>query len=96
MSVLCSSAHSSAPGPVRGAALRALLAVTRSGAEHSAFEVASVALTAQERLTDVEPQVAAAARELFIAVAMPAALLATSGLDVGGIQDEPEWRTRVR
>lgn len=95
VSALRGLARGSAPAAVRGAALRTLLVAVRGGAELSAAEVASVALTAQERLTDVEAPVAAAARALLTAVAMPAALLAASGLDVGGIQDEPAWRSQV-
>lgn len=81
---------------VRGAALSALLAVVVSGADLSVSEVAAVALRAQDRLTDFDDGVAEAAQQLLATVGIPAALLAASGANIDGFQDEPAWRSQVR
>jgi len=95
VSLLCDLAKD-VDASVRGAALGALLAVVVSGADLSVSEVAAVALTAQDRLTDYDDGVAEAARQLLAAVGIPAALLAASGANIDGFQDEPAWRSQVR
>ena len=82
------------PSPdIRTASLRCLRIV--ASAPQSAEQVAAVALAAQSRLTDVDLGAADAAAELLAAVAVPAALLAATGVNVGGMQDEPPWRSQV-
>lgn len=92
--VLCDLADDADPA-VQGATLKTLLAVVHCGTDLSVSELAAVALTSQALLTDFDAGVAEAARQLLAAVGMPAALLATSGVDIGNFQDVPAWRSQV-
>ncbi len=78
---------------VRTASLRCLR--TLAGHRLTAEQVAAVTLAARSRLADGEPDAADAAAELLSAVAVRAALLAATGVNIGGMQDEPLWRSQV-
>ncbi len=91
--VLVAKAEDASPG-VRTAAMRCLGALAHTPLR--AEQLAAVALAAQRRLTDVDAKAADAAAELLSVLGVPVALLAAAGVNVGGIQDEPVWRTQVR
>ena len=85
-----------ADSAVQGATLRTLLTVMCGDIDLSVIELAAVARVAQAHQTESDLGVAEPARQLLAAVAMPVAILAASGINIGGIQDEPSWRSQVR
>ena len=78
---------------VRAASFRCLR--TLAGSQLKAEQMAAMTLAARARLADTDPDAAGAAAELLSAVAVRAALLAATGVNIGGMQDEPLWRTQV-
>ena len=83
--------HTSAK--VRTASLRCVQ--TLAGGQLNAAHLAAMTLAARSRLADTDPHAADAAAELLAAVAVRAALLAATGVNIGGMQDEPLWRSQV-
>ena len=78
---------------VRTASIRCLRTV--AGSQLTAEQVAAAALAARSRLADTDRDAADAAAGLLSAVAVRAALLAATGVNTGGMQDEPLWRSLV-
>ena len=91
--VLAVKAEHASPG-LRAAALHCLATVART-APLRAEQLAAMALAAQQRLTDVDAEAADAAATLLAVLGIPVALLAATGVNVGGMQVEPVWRTQV-
>lgn len=89
--LIAKTQHSSAG--VRTASFRGLR--TLAGSQLKAEQVAAVTLAARSRLADADLDAADAAAELLSAVAVRAALLAATGVNIGGMQDEPLWRSQV-
>ena len=78
---------------VRTAALRCLGGMPHDTAR--AEQLVALALAAQARLTDIDAEAADAAAKLLAVLGVPVALLAATGINVGGMQDEPAWRLQV-
>ena len=90
--VLITKAEQASPG-VRTVALQCLGALAHTALK--AEQLAAMALAAQRRLTDVDARAADAAAEVLAVLGVPVALLVATGVNVGGMQDEPFWQTQV-
>ena len=79
----------------RRAGLHTLTALVSRRVMLGVDQIVAIGRSATERLTDTGADMPEAAADLLALLAMPVALLAASGLNPGGIQGDPSWRSQV-